>query len=170
MSVSAFPYGVMVPAGNTITLHGTSGSPILSTDTDGTSAVALWTWYGDNASQSGISYEGRMADKQGDTTDNYDVGNGWTSEQDTVTNDYWIRFTAQSGDTSEMQFTGVSGYDVWHAITNSGDTGTTCTLTLIAAGKGSFTYDATVKVEIAGGSGGTPLLATGYYRWQAILT
>ena len=158
MSVSAFPYAVFVSvAGETITLHGSTGSPITLTDNALSPADAQAVWLFQNDGE-----VWRMRFVQSDSQ--YQAGVSWTDWQPTPGQDYWIKAT-QSGVTSpgDVPDTGDT-LNTWHKVAGSGAGHRSWGWTETGLG----TTSGTVRVDISTDSSGTPIVATGYYKGVAL--
>ena len=148
MSVSANPnYGVVVAGLARVQLSGTAGSP--NTDTDfviNNTARAGWTFSlsGDLTKYSGSPYNGSEW-----------FGVSGQSTHSTPTQTYYIRATYESGN-----FADFGSYLMWQPLTST-------RTWYWEAGPGFDVNVGTMKIEIATDSGGTNIVATGYYRGNA---
>ena len=176
-SVSCFPFANAAGGSGTgtIRLHGTSSVPIQAkaqVTGNTTAATAIWQWYGDNAAQSGIAWEGRMgrtnAQFSGDNAvKQYDLGNGWTTEQDNVTNNYYRKYTLVSA--TNYFNSNLPTFNTWTAFTTTTDSGASQAAIITNAPFSSPNPKfATLKIEIDTNGTGSNILGTGYYECYAI--
>lgn len=136
-------------SGDVVTLSGSSGTPNTSSDfaisTD--NASVYWQFNTDGTVD-------RIKTQQSDVFDIF-PGVQWCNQSPTI--DYWIRFTHNAGDASN--FGNSSGS--WIAMTTAVGQGWQETTNGFAETSGSS------KVEIATDSGGSNIVATGYYGGTA---
>jgi hypothetical protein len=85
----------------------------------------------------------------------------FTDEQDSPTVDLWIKATLDNGDAP----TSGPALGSWWQVT--GGSGSTRRWTWTETTDGFATTAGTIKVELSTDSGGTPVVATGYYRGTA---
>ena len=143
---------------DTITLSGTSGSPNTHFVTSEVSNPS-GGWIFDN--------EGRVykADTMWTKDTQFQDSTEWNGSQDAPTDDYWIRFTEHSfgdgGGTREYQNAGLG---TWYKVSGASSTDRAFGVEDLA---GDGQTDFTVKVEIASDSGGSNIVATGYYQMAA---
>ena len=161
MTVAAAAAGVVgaqaLPGSDeTVTLTGTAIAPnLMSTSAiDPTVPEAGWRFLADG------TVDGKDGFGTGTWQQEFD-GVQWTSAQDAPTQDRWIRFTYESGDSPD----GGSSLNTWHKLVGTGEG--TRSVTWSETGGGFNTTDGRVKVEISSDSGGSTILGTGYYRGRA---
>lgn len=153
-----FYSGAADTSDDTITLSGTSGTPNLHSLED-TGVNPSGGWIFDN--------EGRVykADSMWAKTTQFQDGTEWNGSQDVPTDDYWIRFTEQSfvdgGGTREYQNASLGS---WLKVSGASSTDRAFGVEDLS-GDGATEF--TVKVEIASDSGGSNIVATGYYKMTA---
>jgi hypothetical protein len=132
-------------AAETITLSGTAGTP------NNDNAVVI---------DPGTATAGWRFETDGEvfrvTGPQFQAGIEWTDLQPTPGKDYWIRATANSGSVPNA---GSDSLGVWHKVAGSGSGNRTWQWQRTTVG----IYQGSVKVEIATDSGGTDIVATGYY-------
>lgn len=145
--------GILCKGGNVITLYGTTGTPIQANDfdIDPASLSAGWEFRSD----------GNMRREQSGGYAAYDPTplDAWASRNPItgIGNRYWIRATNNSGTDPD---TGPA-LSTWHALSTTREW--TWTRSSIGTTSGS------IKVEIASDSGGTNIVATGYYGGQVTI-
>lgn len=129
-----------------VSLDGTLGTPINASDS-GASAQAGWQWRAD-----GTQY--KLQANAGDAQ--YGAGTNWIDQTPTIT--YYIRMTQQSfsGDGSIVDALETT----WTALTSNRSFE-------IDDPQGTGPTEIVVKVEIATDSGGSNIIATGYYSATA---
>jgi hypothetical protein len=134
---------------DTITLSGTSGSPNVATDIEfsPTDALASWSFLSDGT-----------VDKV--TGGQFQAGTEWNDAQPTPSATYYIRAQLDADDAPDTGPTLGS----WHALSTTRtwewiETRNTNGPTRTSAG--------TLQIDIATDSGGTNIVATGYYRGLA---
>ena len=153
MSVSAFPYAVFVSRGpEVITLSGTTGSPISYTDVGEDPGNASVTWIFETDGEVQVL---RLIESDFQ----YATGVQWSDWQPTPGQDYWIRATNNAGSNP----TGGSGLGTWLKVAGSGSSNRSWVWFRATVG----TTTGSIKVEIATDSGGTDIVATGYYEGAA---
>lgn len=136
-----------------ISLSGTAIAPNTSVGvaTEPTNAVAGWRFNVDGTVERFVS--GSYADWDTDPEE-------WVGNLQNPNDEYWIRFTLDSGDAATT-ITGGAG--VWNKISGSGEA-----LALITWTQGSVgTLSGVYQVDIATDSGGSNIIATGYYEGTA---
>ena len=136
-----------------ITLSGSSGSPNTSTDTEQspTNALSGWRFYA----------TGRVMRVVSDTYTNFNLNTEWSSFYPDVTKDYWLRATTDSGDAPNLG----SALSTWHVLQGAGEaTYRNFEWLEDSDPPTEATTSGTIKVEIATDSGGSNIVATGYYK------
>ena len=152
MSVSAFAYGTVsgVAAGEVITLSGTSGTPNLSADAQAfpTDASAGWQFRSNGSVYyyNGVGFSLWMS------------GVEWSSFYPSP-GTYYIRATTDSGSAPNSTVNTSDAVGSWLALSSNRS------WYWNEAGVG--TYAGVCKIEIATDSGGTNIVATGYYSGNA---
>jgi hypothetical protein len=136
----------------TYSLSGTSVSPnqVSDTQTSPTDSDVYWEF-----NTSGQVW------KHDTTGTQLNDGVEFTDEQDSPTVDLWIRATLDGGDAP----TSGPALTSWWQVT--GGSGSTRRWTWTETGDGFFTTAGTIQVDIATDSGGSNIVATGYYRGTA---
>jgi hypothetical protein len=135
-SAIAFPIG-----GDVVTLSGTSGSPNYATDT---ASVALAGWR--------FNSDGTVDKMEGGSAFQFNSTTEWVIPNVYGNGPYWIRYTEDSGATAN--WISNSAKNTWLALTSDRIWQWTSNIG-IRTGAG--------KVEIAKDSGGSNIVATGYY-------
>jgi hypothetical protein len=138
MAILSPPAGA---AGDTISLTGNPGTPYI-TEKGGASPGTNVTY---TLGTDGILYLDASP---------LDPPTQWNGSQPTPTTDYWVRVMDFSGD----GYNAGSADGSWQKISGSGSSNITFTWVYTAADLNGF-----AKVEIALDSGGTTIVATGYY-------
>ena len=142
--------------GEVVTLSGTSGSPNTSTDTEDTpiNALAGWRFYAN----------GDVRRVFASTYTLFNSGTEWNSSTPGI--DYWIRATLDSGNAPN---TGASStLNTWHQLVG-GAAPTYLAWEWLESRDpiAEFTTAGTLQIDIATDSGGSNIVATGYYRGSA---
>lgn len=134
-----------------VTLSGSSGTPNTSVciDADPNDTTAGWLF---NTNGSVQRYNGNPPVLVG-----FQVGVEWISASPLI--DYWIRFTTESGDAAN----GGDSLGIWHQVGGAGASNRSVLWEQTVIG----TRAGTAKVEIATDSGGSTIVATGYYSGSA---
>lgn len=134
-----------------ITLSGTTGDPNQAIDfeTSPTNAQAWWDFKTD----------GRIW-KEGLSAGFFQSGTEWNSNYpDAPGRDYWIRATANADSAPNLGQT----LNTWHVLYGTGQSDRRWGWEEAAIGS----YLGSIKVEIATDSGGSNIVATGYYEGRA---
>lgn len=139
-----------IHGGEMKTLSGTSGSPNPDNSASQNYAAAGWTF-----KTTGTVWKYSSATQ-------FQDGIEWTSGQDSPTEDSWIRATVTAGSTPN----GPVGS--WLKVAGSGSADRTWTIDRDST-EGSGTTTCTLKIELATDSGGSNIVATGYYRANATI-
>ncbi len=132
------------------TLSGTTGAPNSASD---------YNLFPDDSLAGWRFYNNGEVWKVETTTTQFRDGIEWSSEQPTVTVDAWIRATYYSGDSPNSGDT----LNTWHKVGNGSNRAWLWSVT------GAGSEVGVIKVEIATDSGGSDIVATGYYRGSAIV-
>lgn len=142
---------IAAASGEVITLYGTTGSPITFSEFDISpgQAKAEWEFRAD-----GTVWQ----DKANSASSQYAAGVSWNSGQPSPDRDYWIRFTANAGDAPDV---------ISHTIGTWAQLNTTRWVGWEVIGLGFQISSGSVKVDIATDSGGSNIVATGYYGGTA---
>jgi hypothetical protein len=148
MSVSAFPYGTMSLKGPAYSLSGTTGSPNVAT--------TITTFPDDASAGWDFRLDGRVQKVEA-TSSFFNEGTEWTDAYPGETGDTWIRATNDAGSNPDSG----PALGTWHTLGN----GATNSWRWVVTGAG--TSQGTLKIEIATDSGGSNIVATGYYRGVA---
>lgn len=155
----------------TVSLSGTLGSPrsALGVSFAPDAAVAIWLFAGLDSAPTSIvqgqaqKYEGDLLDPFNFVSDN--PSTDWVQPNDFQNGPYYIRATFQTAGGDEApSWPSSAALDTWHIMTNGFvnlSWGWQSTIT------GGSLSQGTIKVEIATDSGGTNIVATGYYRGVA---
>ena len=143
------------PPGPTYTLSGSTGTPndVTNTESSPTNSSAWWEF----------RTNGTVWSKGDSGTVQFQDSIEWTDEQDTPTVDIWIRSTANAG---AAHTTGPTN-GIWNVLQGSGEANQRWTWTETTDGEA--TTQGSVKIEIATDSGGSNIVATGYYQGTAIV-
>jgi len=133
-----------------VVLSGTSGSPntFIDNSTSPVNATAEWEFRTDGTVW---QVKGNAADVQ------FQDGIEWSAGQDAPAEDRWIRFTDDTGDASSSG----DGTGTWHKVSGTGAANRKVGWVEFTDGLADQTGSA--KVEIAIDSGGSTIIATGYY-------
>ena len=136
----------------TYSLSGTSGTPNIASDTETspTDCTVYWEFQ-----SNGTVW------KLEDTGSQLNDGVEFTDEQDSPTENLWIRATLDAGDAP----TAGPALTTWHQVTGAG--GTSRRWTWTETTDGFATTIGTLQIDIATDSGGSNIVATGYYRGSA---
>lgn len=135
---------------DTITLSGTSGSPNARTASELSIDDAYMEW--------SFETDGTVDINRSDTGNSqFQAGVEWNASQPTPTATYYIKATLDSGTIP----TSGSTMTTWLALSSRRWWRWTETR------NGFYTTTGTLKIEIATDSGGTNIVATGYYRGTA---
>lgn len=135
---------------DTITLSGTSGSPNARTASETSPTDSYMEW--------SFETDGTVDTNRSDTgSTQFQTGVEWNASQPTPTATYYIKATLSAGTTP----TSGSTMTTWLALTTRRWWRWTETR------NGFYTTTGTLKIEIATDSGGTNIVATGYYRGTA---
>jgi len=133
-----------------VTLSGTTGSPIFTSEFDLSPGQALAEWQ--------FLSDGRVfRNFHNKSSTQYSAGVQWVNTQQSPFGDYWIRATANADDLPDTGY----ALGTWWALTTTRYWGWEVT------GSGFQHSSGSVKVEIATDSGGTNIVATGYYGGTA---
>lgn len=152
--LSGFGVQLGSSSGPVYTLSGTTGTPNIASDaqTSPTNAQAGWTFRTD----------GTVDEEEGAANfTQFQDGVEWTDEQDTPTVDIWIRAQNDAGDNPT---TGPS-LNTWHVLQGSGEADRQWRWIEITDGFASTS--GTLQIDISTDSGGSTIVATGYYRGVA---
>ena len=147
------PVGFWIPTGGggIIHLSGTLVSPNYDIDTfDGPFGAAVAGW--------AFTTTGIVAGIAGGQ---FQDGIEWTEEQDSPTGDYWLYADLQTGSTPSGTL------DTWLKI--AGSSSSTASFSWTRSGTNGTTAG-TLRIRISDDSGGSNILATGYYRGEATVT
>ena len=134
-------------------LSGTSLSPnnantLKSSPTD---AVASWIF----------NLDGTVDRTQTAGTSQFQTNVEWDTDQPTPGTDIWLKAITDSGDAP----TSGDSLGVWHVLNGSGEANLTFTWTETTDGVAETT--GTIRVDLATDSGGSNIVATGYYKGKA---
>lgn len=132
-----------------ITLSGTTGSPNTSTDFAISTNDAYVRWF--------FNSDGTVDRLKLQGADSFEIFGPSQWSNGTPIGDYWLRFTHNAGDAANLGNSSGS----WLAMTTALSQGWQETTNGFAVTTGSS------KVEIASDSGGTTIVATGYYGGTA---
>ena len=136
------------PAGDTISLSGTTGSPNTSLDFAISTNNAEVRWF--------FNTDGTIDRIKLQGTDVYEIlAPQWCAGTPSIS--YWMRFTHNAGDTANV---GQSSGSWISMVSNIGQG-------WLETQDGFATYSGSSKVEIATDSGGSNIVATGYYGGTA---
>lgn len=140
-------------SGETYTLSGTSGSPNIAANTETSPTNSLVSWI--------FNTDGTVDKDEGGTVTQFQAGTEWSDAQPTPGADMWLRATLDSGDTTTAGDT----LGVWLKVAGSGSANRTFTWEETTDGFANTI--GTIQAELATDSGGTNIVATGYYRGTA---
>ena len=139
-------------AGSVYKLSGTSGSPNSAVDVKTTPTDTTVSWI--------FNTDGTVDKKEAASTSQFQTGVEWDSDQPTPCVDNWLRATVDVGDTPSVGTIGS-----WSKVAGAGSS--IQTYTWAETTNGAADQTGTLKIEIATDSGGTNIVATGYYRGTA---
>ncbi len=144
------PIGFWTSTTVTYTLSGTSGSPNVTSDTQvfPDDAVAGWIFHADGRVQ---QFPGTF----------FNQGTEWTNEYPSSPNNTWIRATLESG--SDAVDGNSASTNTWLSLGGGSNRRWTWETT------GLGTTAGTVYIEISTDSSGSPVVASGYYRGNAVV-
>ncbi|MEE8599348.1 MAG: hypothetical protein V3S69_07595 [Dehalococcoidales bacterium] len=144
---------ILVP--ELVTLAGTSGSPIQATDSipSPTNAQAGWRFNVDGTLE-------RFRLNDGPPYDFRNQGVEWNNKDPGI--DYWIRALNDAGDNP----TSGPALNTWLALAGAGE----AAREWLWLETGTSTTAGTLQIDIATDSGGSTIVATGFYRGFALVT
>ena len=152
-SIILSAFGVPAAAGavEIITLSGTSGSPNIKVKASSspTDARTGWKFLTDGTVDGGTGTSGV-------TYVQFQTGSQWSNFQPTPGKDYWLRATLDDGSVPNESSDALNS---WLKLAGSGSANRE--FRWIETGLGA--YNGALKIEIAEDSGGSTIVATGYY-------
>jgi hypothetical protein len=140
---------VWEPAASDITLSGSAANPNEAVESQAGAATAGWNF----------NTDGTVDKVEGGTVTQFQDGIEWDVNQDVPVDDYWLRATVNTGDAPTTGNTGV-----WNKISGASSANYVLRWTKTVSGSHS------VKIEIASDSGGSTIVATGYYGCDLTVT
>lgn len=137
-----------------ITLSGTTGAPNEAGDSAIDPADARAGWY--------FRTDGTVDRFSNGVLTQFQAGSEWSNFQPTPGTDYWIRATLNNGTAPNIG----SSLTTWHRLSGTGEADRDWQWEQTTIGQ--FLTDS-VKVEISTDSGGSTIVATGYYGISDVL-
>lgn len=144
-------HAILVPSSFAahITLTGTSPSPNVSANTPQATGTAGWRW----------NVDGTVDKNDNGVWSAWDTDpEEWTGNGQNPLDDLWIRFTLDAGEAADSITPAVG---TWGKLSGSSETAASFTGTTTSSQTGTY------QVDIATDSGGTNIIATGYYQYLA---
>ena len=144
-----------VSTGGVWTLSGTALSPNNATTIQTTPTDAVVSWI--------FNLDGTVDRTQTAGTTQFQTGVEWDTDQPSPATDIWLRATLDAGSNP----TSGDALGSWHILNGSGEANRTFTWTETTDGVAVIT--GTLMVELATDSGGSNIVATGYYKGTAVV-
>jgi hypothetical protein len=157
-------------ARETVTLLGSSGSPTSKvypgfSETGETANIYVQLTASSigalGSTRGTVEWDGYMEGDQINLTSQW---HDWVDPRDFQDGPYYLQWT-DTGDDSPPAFSHAEGPDNWHTLSNGG-----ANFWWRQSHNGPITKWTTIKIEIATDSGGTNIIATGYYRFGVSVT